>query len=69
MRSLYDEGLSVTKIARREKVSYLTAYGYTKVKEKGFESQSKYLEHLAEKRQQRPLNQALSNLIKKRLTE
>jgi len=85
MRNLYDEGLSVTKIARKAKVSYSAAYGYTKAKEKGFESPSeyvedlakkkefesysKYLEHLAKKRQQRPLNRALSNLIKKRLTE
>jgi len=66
MQSLYDEGLSVTKIARRAKVSYSAAYGYTKAKEKGFESPSEYVEDLVKKKEFESYSKYLEHLVKKR---
>ena len=50
IEELYAEGLPVVEIAKRVNVSYPTAYGYTKVKERGFASYLKYQEHLAKER-------------------
>ena len=85
MEELSTENLSVAEIARRADVSYATAYGYTKARQRGFASRSEYekdlakrrvlaprneyQEYLAKRRQQQSINQELSDLIRQRLVE
>src|SRR3989338_5359338 len=85
MEELSAENLSVAEIARRADVSYATAYGYTKARQRGFASRSEYekdlakqrglasrteyQEYLAKRRQQQSINQELSDLIRQRLVE
>ena len=84
---LYDDGdgLNLYEIASQVGVSYSSAYGLTRAKERGFaslteyekhlakkrgfESQTEYEKHLAKERQRRPENQELSKLIKTKLKE
>lgn len=61
--SLYKQAIPITEIARKANVSYSTAWGYTKAKEKGFESLNEYREHLAKERQERELNIKLAEII------
>lgn len=76
MKKWYNLNLSVAEIARRANVSYLTAYGYTRLKERNnpetgklFESLSEYQEYLARQRQGKPENQELSDFIPRKLGE
>lgn len=50
MQRLYARGLTPAEIARRTNVSYPTAYGYTKAKERGFASPTEYENYLAGQR-------------------
>ncbi|HZX12397.1 MAG TPA: helix-turn-helix transcriptional regulator [Candidatus Nanoarchaeia archaeon] len=50
MEELSTENLSVAEIARRADVSYATAYGYTKARQRGFASRSEYEKYLARQR-------------------
>ena len=69
MQDLYSRGLSVTAVAKRANVPYSTAWSYTAAKQRGFASRGEYEAHLAKQRQQQPINQKLSDLIKQRLAE
>ena len=76
MRGLFRNGLSVTEISRRTNIPYVTVHRYTKLKQKinpetgkRFISRTEYEEHLARQRQQQPINQKLSDYIKRRLNE
>src|SRR3989344_512754 len=85
MEELSTENLSVAEIARRADVSYATAYGYTKARQRGvassseyekylarqrgFASLNEYQEYIAKRRQQQSINQELSDLIRQRLVE
>ena len=50
IKKLYDENLPVIEIARKVNVSYPIVWEYTKAKERGFKSYSKYREYLVKKR-------------------
>ena len=85
VEKLFAQGLTVVEIARKANVSYSTAWGLTKAKEKGFDSLTEYRQHLAKEkgfdsfneyqqhlakeRQKRPENKGLSYLIVARLKE
>lgn len=47
MSELFAQGMSVAEIARRADVSYSAAYGYTKVRQRGYASRTDYYERLA----------------------
>ena len=75
---LYDNGsgLSPAEIARQTGVSYSSVYGLTRIRQRvnpetgePFESRNQYQEYTARQRVNRPENQGLSDLIKKRLKE
>jgi len=53
-----------------QKRGFKSRNGYSEylVKQRGFASRSEYEEHLAKRRQQQPINQELSDLIKRELT-
>ena len=50
IEELYAQNLPIVEVARRTNVSYATAYGYTKAKQKGFASRAKYQEDLARRK-------------------
>ncbi len=66
---MYEEGQSVTYIAKSASVSYFTAWSMTEGRKRGFKNSSEYQEHLAKERKHRPQNNELSNLIKTGLKE
>jgi DNA-binding XRE family transcriptional regulator len=76
IENLYAQDLPVAEIARRANVSYPTAYGYTRLKQrinpetrKPFESLGQLMDYQARQRINRAENQGLSDLIKRRLKE
>ncbi len=66
MEELYAENLSVAEIARRTDVSYSTAYGYTKAKQRGFASRTEYKEHLAKQKGFASRTEYEEHLVKQR---
>ncbi len=54
---LFTQGVLVAEIARRVHISYPTVYGYTRAKQRGFASRTKYEEHLAQQRGFASLNE------------
>ncbi len=57
IKELYEKNVSIPKIAIEVEVSYYTVYCYTKAKEKGFESPTKYHEHKIKERGFKSLTQ------------
>jgi len=73
---LYAQDLPIVEIAEIANVSYSFVYGLTRVKKrvnpetgKPFESRSQYNRYREGQRTNRPENQGLSNLIKRRLNK
>ena len=66
IQKLRKEGSSVKEIAKRANVSYSTAYGYTKVKQRGFESLSEYQEHLVKQRGFKSRTEYETHLVRER---
>ena len=76
IEKLYAKNLSVAEIARRTNVSFETAYGYTRVRQRinpetkqPFKSLTEYEVYRARQRQQQPVNQQSSDVVKQRLAE
>ena len=79
------KGSTLPEIVRQTEVSYSSVYCLTRAKKRGFTSRADYDEYLTKKRgfasltdyrrylakerQQKPINQRLSNLIQQRLIE
>ena len=82
---LHNQGISQGKIAKELKISLTAAWGYSKAREKGFDSfydygkyrvlkrgygsKREYERNLEKERQKKKMNRELSTLINKRLNE
>lgn len=66
MWRLYKRGMEISKIARKERVSYRIAYAYTRLRERGFESVHDYKDYLARKKGFRSHHYYQKSLAKKR---